>query len=884
MFVGASRKAQVESLFGSSERAAATRAPAMVVLVAAPGSGKTRIIQEFYRTLAGGQHDPAYWPASLLDEAPDGGLSLTELTASRKTVRYRGSFVPPSSARIPWLWIAPASGRLSDGSPAPAFDGLVSQFTPHVPAILRRLDEAKAADLAHQDPARQALARRDAIRLAVADLVTGFDEASERPGRLAGLLSWLLCEGGNGALSVILILDDAHELDELTVDFVRELMASELPVLIIATTWPEKVTALNDQPLSPFCTYLAEAGGSDRIRQEWVGQLDDDDLIDYIVDQFPATDQKVAAALVARADRNPYALRLLLNTPRVSRSVRDRAITLDPREIADLNGRLDKLLEAHWEELPAGVRQVLVAAALLGQSFLDEVLEAGLRRYRPQAGLDEALSSSWIRQLGGQDRVLQFAERLRYDIAKGAAPYFLSDREREEIHSGALRSLRRLLPAEPEGTGRIVLLALHILLAREGAEDDLASAAASAAELAERARSEYRRLDGIEYYRQAIAWVEATKSAPMQQLVDYLVNYATMYRIQYGRAAGEAPAERAVQLAAQHLSPSHELQVQTRCALIQARRRPEDPEAYASARTLFAETQELLRRLDSPSAEVIRDVRAVEGALMMTEGRFAEGAEHYKRLAESCEEHFGPVHRHTLSALSDVGYCLHRSGGAEQAIAVRRTVLERRIRRFNDAGHLQTMGAKNDLAHSLLATRDPRHLDEAEHLSEESITRKSRAFGFDGRSTRTSRSLRTRIWMARGLIAEAAGDADAAAGLFAQALDEAARVRDLRKEERPGSYAVSVQRYGEVLACQRNPETITVLDDALDIRESRIGEDHTIWAVQDCAKSLWWAYDRLGRDVEAEAVARRYHLKGDREEWMPSFVPNLDTADWLSRE
>jgi hypothetical protein len=875
MFVGASRKALVASLLDSSERVAATRDPAMVVFVAAPGSGKTRIIQEFYRRLAGGQQDPAYWPASLLEEAPDGGLSLTELTASRKTVRYRGSFVPPPGARIPWLWIAPASGRLSDGSPAPAFDGLVSQFTPHVPAMLRRLDGAGATDLADQERAHQASARRDAIRLAVADLVTGFDESSERPGRLAGLLSWLLPDDGTGTAPVILILDDAHELDELTVDFVRELMASELPVLVIATTWPEKVTALGDQPLPPFCNYLAEAGGSGGIRQEWIGQLEDDDLVDYIVEEFPATDQKVAAALVARADHNPYALRLLLNTPRVSRSVRGGAVTLDPREIADLNGRLDKLLEAHWEELPAGVRQVLVAAALLGQSFLDEVLEAGLRRYRPQAGLDDALSSSWIRQLGGQDRVLEFAERLRFDIAKGAAPYFLSDREREEIYSGALRSLRRLLPGEPEGTGRIVLLALHILLAREGAEDDLAAAAASAAELAERARSEFRRLDGIEYYRQAIAWVEATKSAPMRQLVDYLVNYAAMYRIQYGRAAGVAPAERAVQLADQHLSPDDELRLQARCALIRAQRRPEHPEAYAAARTLFAETLELLGRLDSPSAEVIRDVRAVEGALMMTEGRFTEGGEHFRRLAEFCEEHFGPVHRHTIGALSDVGYCLHRSQGAEQAVVIRRMVLERRIRRFNDAGHLQTVGAKNDLAHSLLGTRNPRHLDEAEKLSEESITRKSRAFGFDGTSTRSSRSLRTRIWMARGLIAEAAGDADTAAGLFAQALVEAARVRDLRKEERPNAYAVSIQRYGEVLACQRDPETISVLDDALDIRESQIGEDHTNWSVQDCAKSLWWAYDRLGRDVEAEAVARRYRLTGGPEDWIPAFVPDL---------
>jgi hypothetical protein len=263
--------------------------------------------------------------------------------------------------------------------------------------------------------------------------------------------------------------------------------------------------------------------------------------------------------------------------------------------------------------------------------------------------------------------------------------------------------------------------------------------------------------------------------------------------------------------------------------------------------------------------------------MLMTAGRFAAGVEHHRDLAAFCEEHFGPVHRHTLSVLADLGYCLHRSsGGAEQAIAVRRMVLERRIRRFNDAGHLQTTGARNDLAHSLLATRDPRHLDEAEQLIEESITRKSRAFGFDGRSTRSSRSLRTRIWMARGLIAEAAGDGDAAAHLFAQALGEATRVRDLRMgEERPGACALSVQRCGEVLACLRKPEAITMLDDALDIREGRVGEDHTFWAVQDCAKSLWWAYRQLGRDAEADAVARRYHLDGDPEDWMPAFVPDL---------
>jgi hypothetical protein len=875
LFVGAARFAQVKSLLVAAARSRALRESGMVVFVAPPGSGKTRIIQEFYRELAATQPDPPYWPPSLVDEEPDGGLGLRELTTSRKTVRYRGSYARPADAEIPWLWIAPAVGTLSDGSPAPAFDSVISQVTSHVPALIKRLGAARG-----DDPERDAR-----IRLAVADLLTGPGEPGDRPGHLSGLLSALLPEGGRfaaeaadgqaggEAVSAVLVIDDAHELDEQTVGFVREIIAAELPFLVIATTWPEKLTAVGDQPLSPFCSYLAEAGGSDRIRQAWIGQLDEDDLIAYVLSEFPATGQDVAAALARRADRNPYALRLLLNTPRVSGSVRDGRITLDPREIADLNGRLDTLLQAYWEELPAGVRQILVAAALLGQSFLDEVLEAGLRRYLPAAGLDEALDSSWIRSLGGQDRVLEFAERLRYDLAKGAAPQFLSNRERAEIYGGALRAVRRLLQSEPEGTGRIVLLALHVLLAREGAEDDLTAAAASAVELAERARSEFRRIDALQYYQQAIAWMEATRSAPTRDLADYLVRYAGMTRIHYGLEAGEPLSERAVKFADEHLDQGDELRIHARCALGRARRRREDPEAYADARALLAEARRLLGQLVGPSAEVSHDVRAFHGGLLMSDGHFDEGAELFRELAAFSEEHFGPVHRYTIADLSDLGYCLHRSAGPERSIEVRRLVVERRVRRFNDAGHLQAMGAKSDLAFSLLESRDPGHLDEAEKLIEESITRKSRVYGFDGKPLRGSRIIRVRIWLSRGLIAEAAGDTETATRLFTEASEEASRVRELRKEARPGSQAVAVQRHGEALACLRWPEAITALDDALDIQETTMRRDHTFWAVRDSAKSLWWTYRRIGREAEAEAVARRYRLPGASEDWIPAFVP-----------
>jgi hypothetical protein len=864
-FVGADRKAHVERLLSLLSHVASRQEPTMVVLVAAPGWGKTRIVQEFYRKLAAGQPDPAYWPSDLLTEAADGDLGPSELTASRKTVRYRGSFVPPDDAKIPWMWLAPAAGRLSDGSPAPAFDGLVGQLTPHMPALLRLVG-------AHHASAR---GRLEAIRGAAADLTSGVSQACERPQQLGGLMSRLLASSPNGeVVPTVIVLDDAHDLDESTVGFVREVLAAELPVLVIATTWPEKLTPVGNRPLSPFCDYLAGVSGRSRIIMDWLGELAEDDLVDYIFGQFPATDQNVAVSLAGRADHNPYALRLLLNTPRVAASIRGDAITLDPREIADLNGRLETLLAEHWNELPTRVRQVLVAAALLGQSFIDEVLEAGLRRCDTSVGLSDAVASSWIRSLGGSERILEFAERLRYEIARDDAPNFLSARERADVCRGALRALRRLLPEESDGVGRIVLLALHVLLARENVEDDLAAAAASAAELAERARSEHRRLEAIEYYRQAIAWAEGTHPPPTQELVRYLMDYSAMNRIHYGKPDGEPTAERAIQIADRYLDQGDELRIHARCTLARARRRREDAIAYASAQALFTEAQELLNQLDAPSAEAVRDVRSLQIGFAETEGQFETGAELARNLAEFCEAHFGPLHRHTLSALTDLGFCLQRSGGATEVITVRRTLLERRIRRFNDAGHLQTAAAKNDLAHSLLASRDLSNLDEAEQLVEEAITRRSRAFGFDGRSTLLSRSLRTRLWMARGLLAEAAGSQETTAEWFTRAADEAARISALRKDDDASRLATSLQRYGEALACLRQADAVTIIGEALDIREHKLAQDHKFWAVRDCAKSLWWAYQRLGRDREAGAVARRYRFTGSSDDWMPTFVPD----------
>ena len=130
--------------------------------------------------------------------------------------------------------------------------------------------------------------------------------------------------------------------------------------------------------------------------------------------------------------------------------------------------------------------------------------------------------------------------------------------------------------------------------------------------------------------------------------------------------------------------------------------------------------------------------------------------------------------------------------------------------------------------------------------------------------------------MARGLLAEAAGSQETAADWFTRAAHEATRISDLRKDDDLARYSVCLQRYGEALACLRQADAVTTLGEAIGIREEKLAQDHKFWAVRDCAKSLWWAYQRLGRAREADAVARRYRFTGSSGDWMPTFIP--DTA------
>jgi tetratricopeptide (TPR) repeat protein len=680
------------------------------------------------------------------------------------------------------------------------------------------------------------------------------------------MLTTLISGAGTYAewLPVILVLDDAHDLDATATSFVTELLSSDLPILIIATCWPDRLSAVSAG--EPFAQLIAATESSGRVKRVDLSRLSSEDLITYIRDAFPKTDPHISARLAQRADHNPYALRLLLNLPRVVDSIRDGAITLPADDIDQIRGSLIDLLSEHWTRLPLAVQQVLVVASLLGQSVHDDVLRAGLARLPVSAGLDDAYASAWIRRATSGGQITEFVEQLRYEIALERVPAVLHDDVRSEILASALFSVRAQLQREQDRGTRLVLLTLHVQLARGGIETDMLSAVRSARELAEMALEEHRRIDAIAYLSDAVGWLENMPQTPWRELIDCLTELSYVRRVAHGLPNGESEAVRALLLADSHLDADDELRVKARLRLARCRRIRSDRDRYESARRLLAEAAELFDRLPEPTADLARIYRGTTAGFVGMEGEPATAMRLFLELVDFCEQHLGPRHRLTIGRLEDASYHAIRAWDGQTAIRLRRIALERRIEASGMMGTLQTANARNDLAHALLMYGGPDALPEAEVLLADAQTIWARTYGLDGRSTQRVRLLRLHARCLRGLLHEEAGELDEADALFRQAVDEAERICELRRDQSAETRAVARYRLGLALACRRDARAIRVLDEAILMYEVDLQYGADSWEVRTAAHVLAWAYERLGRHAEAAAVRRRYDLP---EGWRP---------------
>jgi class 3 adenylate cyclase/tetratricopeptide (TPR) repeat protein len=251
----------------------------------------------------------------------------------------------PVLASVPWhLWSGVVEGLLADGG------GEVA-WPPERPADLALL--ADVVDLSTE--ATSPLvgeARADAIR------------------RL--LLEWLRdAAEAAGPHRLVLLLEDLHAADGASLELLRDVVARNLPILLVATR----------RPLDPRDPDDAWASGLER---HVLDALDAEDAARLVASLMPSLDPRLSARVAAAGDGNPLFLEeLAASLGDVVEETSGRLrIASDRPDQLPLPATLDGLLTSRTDRLDPTSQWILKAASVIGVGFDAGVLASLIPQHR----------------------------------------------------------------------------------------------------------------------------------------------------------------------------------------------------------------------------------------------------------------------------------------------------------------------------------------------------------------------------------------------------------------------------------------------------------------------------------------------------------------------
>ena len=272
----------------------------------------------------------------------------------------------------------------------------------------------------------------------------------------------LLIELSDGP--VLLLIEDAHWLDEATVELLEAEADRFVSAgwMVVATRRPE---SSGWRPAD--VTERINLASLDRAAaRSLAGDLAlRDPLPDHLIDR-----------LVQRSDGNPLFLEQL---------VRSVAAGADPDELPD---RVEVLIEARIDQLEDGQRSALRTAAVLGARFPVSLIEA----------VDPVATSS-LAELGEFLALSGEEVRFHHALYREAAYVALPERRRRDLHRRTAEALEKLRHEDP-GVQMVELLATHWHLAREPAR-----AWPFLREAADRAQADLAPYEALRFLEQALA-------------------------------------------------------------------------------------------------------------------------------------------------------------------------------------------------------------------------------------------------------------------------------------------------------------------------------------------------------------------------------------------
>lgn len=464
VFVGEERREIVADLVTAFDEIKGGGTSRLVTLVSMPGWGKTRIIQEFYSSLALEQNEPHYWPDSLvvIEDGEEGILG------ARKLVHPAHMTERPDGAALDYMWWGisckkdPNSSNLEE-----VLDRAAEQVANH--ALGRQsLEELKgeflgaSVDLSTNllsvlglvglvvfpplgaagtivGAAKFAWDRREAFqrtKTALAerrakgrpiDLATSREEADDQLVRF--LTRW------SAKVPMVIVLDDAQWATERTISVLNQLLTSnESRVLIVATTWPHEVSTIN--ALGGHAHHFQERWADwqqrlpERVSQVVLEPFNDADAGELFDAELPGVDSVTKAKVLARVDHNPLVLRLCLRVFGEEIQSGDFNEDLIPNSVEDA-------FRLIWKEFPKPIQQFLALAAHLGQDYfvdlLDEVTTATLSEGARKLATKSA-ELNWVKSI---DEILQsFGEVTLFDITVSSDAYKKATKDHKILRAG----------------------------------------------------------------------------------------------------------------------------------------------------------------------------------------------------------------------------------------------------------------------------------------------------------------------------------------------------------------------------------------------------------------------------------------------------------------
>ncbi|HEY2996801.1 MAG TPA: adenylate/guanylate cyclase domain-containing protein [Methylomirabilota bacterium] len=357
--------------------AAQAGAGGLVSIVGEAGSGKSRLLYEFRRT-----------------------LGATDVTTLEARCRSYGAAIP----YLPLLDLVRGQCGIDERDPP-------ETATSRVRVTLSDL----GLDVDERAPLILNLLGIKEGTAAVEDIPQDVVRA-----RTVETLSQMLVEAGRRRPQLI-VVEDLHWIDAASEDYLSSLVSEleEAAVLLVATHRPDWTP--------PWA-----AEGPECFTQLVLPRLNDDESFTLVAEVVTRTQlpDNLVQAIVARADGNPFFLEEL------ARSVADDGA---PEPALSVPDSLRAVLSARIDRLPDGPKRLLQTAAVLGREFPRDLLDAVWNGPGSAAAhVAELIRLDFVHeQSGGDDAVYAFNHALTQEVAYES----LLSGPREALHEAAARAI-----------------------------------------------------------------------------------------------------------------------------------------------------------------------------------------------------------------------------------------------------------------------------------------------------------------------------------------------------------------------------------------------------------------------------------------------------------